>query len=236
MRSRYKILILFYISYTSVFGQYRGNDFSISTNYSFNTTAKIFLNPDADNIFEQNYNFGIENFYSYSAEIRYRLSEDIILGLSAEYMEASGKGRNLSSDQYIVTDGFEIIPVELSIYYFLPFSTEDFKFYMGGGLGMYTGRRTREFGDIKFVDIDNETGFGIQVSTGMDYMIFDFLSVRGELRFRDPEFRVTNKYSSDSVNYEGRFYRVSTDNITSKVNMDGITFRAGAVFHFSVLN
>ena len=218
------------------FSQYRDNDFSIATNFSFNTTAKIFLTPDAESILDQNYNFGIENFYSYSTELRYRASEDLIFGLSIEYMNGSGKGRNLTSNQFIVTDGFEIYPIEFSIYYFLPFSTEDFKFYMGGGVGIYTGKRTRSFGDISFEDVDNETGFGIQVSTGLDYLVFDFLSVRGELRFRDPDFRVTNKYDNDIVNYEGRQYRVPTGNISSKVNMDGITFRAGAVYHFSVFN
>jgi opacity protein-like surface antigen len=236
--SRYtKFLILFILfSHALIHAQYRDSEFSISTNFSYNTTAKIFLTPDAENILDQNYNFGIENFYSYSAELRYRASEYIILGLSIEYMEGSGDGRNLSSGQFIVTDGFLLYPFELSIYYYLPFSTEDFKFYMGGGLGIYTGKRTRNFGDITFEDVSSETGFGIQVSTGMDYLIFDFLSVRGELRFRDPDFRVTNKYSSSIVNYQGRQYRVSPDNISSKVNMDGITFRIGAVYHFSIFN
>ena len=63
-------------------------------------------------------------------------------------MQGAEKGRNLNSRQFIVTDGYELYPVELSIYYFLPFSTEDFKFYMGGGMGIYPGKRTREFGNI----------------------------------------------------------------------------------------
>ncbi len=222
--------------YNSTIAQYNGSDFAISTNFSYNTTAKIFLTPDAENIFDQNYNFPIENISSYSFEIRYLLNKDIILGLSAEYMSGSDKGRNLTSKQFIITDGFELFPLELSLYYYLPFSTEDFKFYMGGGFGIYFGKRTRDFGDINFLDVNSEIGYGIQVSTGMDYMIFDFLSVRGELRFRDPDFRITNKYSKEIVNYEGRAYRVTNDDITSKINVDGITFRAGAVLHFSLFN
>jgi outer membrane protein W len=226
--------ILFFCS-SIIIAQYNGNDFSISTNFSFNTTAKIFLTPDAQHVLDQRYNFELEDIYSYSIEFRYRMTESLILGLSAEYMQASAKGRNLPSGQFIVRDGYELYPIEFSAYYFLPFSTEDFKFYMGGGLGIYTGTRTREFGDIKFEDVDSEIGYGIQVSVGMDYMIFDNFSAHGELRFRDPDFKITNKYDSETVVYNGDTYSVSQENITSKLNVDGITFRIGAAFHFSIL-
>lgn len=216
--------------------QYNDYDLSLSTNFSYNTTAKIFLNPNAPNILNQNIFFEIDGIYSYSAELRYRLNDAIILGLSAEYMQGSAKGRNLNSRQFIVTDGYELYPVELSIYYFLPFSIEDFKFYMGGGLGIYSGTRTREFGNIKFNNVDSEIGYGIQVSVGMDYLIFNDFSVRGETRFRDPDLNITNKYSSDIVVYNGTTHKVTQENITSKLNVDGITFRLGIVYHFELHN
>jgi opacity protein-like surface antigen len=219
-----------------VIAQYNNNDFSVSTNFNFNTTANIFLTPDADDILDQNNSFQIEDIYSYSIEIRYRVNEALIFGLSAEYMEASASGRNVVPRQFVVKDGFKMYPFEFSLYYFLPFSTENFKFYLGGGLGIYAGKRTREFGNVKFVDVNSEIGYGIQVSTGMDYMIFDNLSVRGELRFRDPDFRITNKYNSTRGIYEGIQIALPDENITSKLNMDGITFRIGAVFHFSLFN
>lgn len=231
-----KYLSIFSIICNSIFAQYNGNDFAVSTNFSFNTTAKIFLTPNASNILDQQSFFEIEGIFSYSAEFRYRIFHELILGLSIEYMQGSAMGRNLSSRQFIVEDGFELFPIEFSVYYFFPFSTDNFKFYMGGGFGIYTGKRTREFGNIKFNDVDSEIGYGIQVSTGMDYMIFNFLSVRGELRFRDPDFRITNKYNNENVIYDGVEYSVSQSNINSKLNVDGITFRIGAVFHFSLLN
>jgi len=224
--------LVFLLISSETFGQYDGNKFAFSTSFSFNTTAKIFLSPDAPNVLDQNNFFGIEDIHSYSVELRYRLSEPIILGMSFEYMKASEKGRNLPSRLFVVRDGYELYPLEFSAYYFLPFSTEDFKFYMGGGFGIYFGKRTREFGDIKFDDVDSDTGFGIHVNVGMDYLIFDNLSARGEVRFRDPDFKVVNKYSSDRVNYEGSFYNVTQENIASKINLDGITFRIGAAFHF----
>ena len=232
MKKLIKFITFLFLINSCLFAQYDGNNFTISASYSFNTTAKIFLSPDAPNVFDQNNYFGLEDIYSYSVEFRYRLSEPIILGISAEYMKASAKGRNLTSRLFVVKDGYELYPVEFSAYYFLPFSTEDFKFFMGGGFGVYFGKRTREFGDIKFNDVDSDIGYGIQVSVGMEYMIFDNLSTRGEIRFRDPDFRITNKYNSDRVNYEGNFYSVTQDEIASKINVDGITFRIGAAFHF----
>jgi len=233
MKNISKYLTIIFLTGNLLFAQYNGNDFSLSTNFSFNTSAKIFLSPDAENILDQKVSFELEDIYSYSIELRYRLSDAIIFGVTAEYMETSALGRNLTSNQFIVKDGFELYPIEFSTYYYLPFSTEDFKFYMGGGLGIYFGKRTREFGDIRFKDVVSDIGIGIQVSAGMDYLIFDDLSVRGELRFRDPDFRITNKYNSDVVNYNGNTYRVTQENITSKINLNGITFRIGIGYHFS---
>ena len=232
MKTFLKIFAVFIICNQIALPQYNGNRFAISTNFSFNTTASIFLTPDAEEILAQTNSFTIEDIYSYSVEIRYRINEAIIIGLSTEYMQASAKGRNIIPKQFIVKDGFELYPTELSIYYFLPFSTEDFKFYLGGGFGLYSGKRTRELGDVKFVDVSSELGYGIQVSTGLDYMIFDFLSVRGEFRFRDPDFRITNKYNSSQGVYEGVQITLPDEDIASKLNLDGITFRIGAVYHF----
>jgi len=236
MKRLYKYLFTILILSNISVAQYNGHDLSLSTNFSFNTTAKIFLNPNASNVLDQNVYFEIDGIYSYSAELRYRVNEAIILGLSGEYMQGEEKGRNLNSDRFIVTDGYELYPVELSIYYFLPFSTENFKFYMGGGFGVYTGKRTRKFGNIEFEDVDSKVGYGIQVSVGMDYLIFGNFSTRGEIRFRDPDLVITNKYSDRMVVYEGDTFTVTQENITSKLNVDGITFRIGAVYHFSFLN
>ena len=65
-------------------------------------------------------------------------------------------------------------------------------------------------------------------------MVFDNISVRGEIHFRDPDFKVTNKYNNSTVNYDGNVYRISGNNTTSKINIDGITFRLGASFQFSI--
>ena len=230
-----KLLQIFFFSAFSVLiAQYNGDNFSISLGYNYTTTSKLFLNPDAPDVLDQNQYVEIGDFQNFSVDFRYRLNEDIIFGLNAEYFENTANGRNLSSPLFVVEDGFKVYPVELSIYYFLPFSTEDFKFFMGGGIGFYFGERIRNFGDVQFVTVNKELGYGIQVSSGMDYMVFDNISVRGEIHFRDPDFKVTNKYNTSTVNYDGNVYRISGNNTTSKINIDGITFRLGASFQFSI--
>lgn len=60
-----------------------------------------------------------------------------------EYMMHTASGKNLtvySQDKTItinVEDGLVLVPVELSVYYLPPFSTEDWKFLMGGGAAYY---------------------------------------------------------------------------------------------------
>ncbi len=229
-----KIFFLFFtiIPFTFLFAQFNGENFSICFGYNFTTSSKLFLNPNASNVLEQNQYNSLGSFTNYSFDIRYRFSENIIFGLDVEYLKHSKKGRYLNSPRFIVDDGFIIYPIELSIYYFIPFSTEDFKFFMGGGFGLYPGERTRKFGDIKYVDVDSEIGYGIQASTGMEYILFKNISFRGEIRFRDPDLKVTNKYNDKIVHYNGSTYNVNTNDSESRINVDGITFRIGVAFQF----
>jgi hypothetical protein len=129
-------------------------------------------------------------------------------------------------------DGFEVYPVELSAYYIMPFSTVDFHFYIGGGFGLYYGNHLRNFGEADVTTIRQDLGYGIQVSTGMDYLITDFFSVRGELKFRDPQFDMQSQYSKTEVTINGRLYEINNDIFDSKVNINGITFGLGLVVHF----
>ena len=232
MNKLFNFSTIFFLSCSLLLSQYNENTFSVSANLNFTTTSKIFLSPYAETLIERNNNFNIEDIISYSADLRLGLTDFLIIGVSAEFISASELGRNLSSPIFIVEDGYKVYPLEFSLIYVLPFSTNKFKFYMGGGAGFYYGERTRKFGDVTFLNEGNNVSYGIHVNTGMDYMIFNFLSARIEFRFRDPEIKIKNKYSKTIVNYNGIEYQLPLGNIDSKVNIDGITFKAGLVFHF----
>jgi outer membrane protein W len=219
------------------FGQYNGNDFAIALSYRYTTTSKIFLSPNSADPFLRRTNRPLEDIFSYAGEIKYRLMESIVLGLNIESIKGTEQVdiRNFGiqiNEKINAEDGYKVIPIEFSIYYHLPFSTEHWKFYMGGGFGYYWGDYIRNFNGISVSNLERDFAYGIQVAVGMDYMINNFSSVKFEMRFRDPEIETTSKYSSDTFMVNGRVIRIRQETFISKINIDGATFSLGAAIHF----
>ena len=236
MKIKITAIIILVFSLNS-FAQFN-KTFGISINAVYNTSARIYLSPNSSDIILRNNSFIIENIFNPSVDFRYKLSETIILGFSTEYMTTTSIGPNLtvflgtSTATIDVEDGFQLIPLELSAYYLLPFSTDRFKFLMGGGMGYYIGSHIRKFGDVEVSNAERKAAYGIHVSISMDYLIKDFISVHGEMKFRDPQFTVKSKYSRKEVNYNGNIIRIAQDTFDSKINVDGVTFILGLAFHF----
>ncbi len=231
------ILLIFFISFP-VFAQFNGNRFSVSVNAVYTTSAKIYLSPNSSDEILRNNSFPLTDIVNPSIDIRYRLYDEVIIGLSAEYMKHTQFGKNLTvfvgnNTQTInVEDGFKLIPIELSVHYLMPFSTDKFKFLMGGGGAYYIGSQIRKFGDEDVSNIERKAAFGIQVSVGMEYLVRRNISVRTEMKFRDPQFTVKSKYNKQQVQYLGRTIMLSQDSFDSKINVDGVTFIAGISYQF----
>jgi hypothetical protein len=231
------ITIIILVLTSSTIAQFN-KTFGISVNAVYSTSASIYLSPNSSDITLRNNSFLIENILNPSVDFRYMLSESIMLGFNIEYMVTTSKGPNLtvflgnSTFTIDVEDGFQLIPLELSAHYILPFSTEHFKFLMGGGIGYYLGSHIRKFGDVTVSNAGRNTAYGIHVSMSMDYLIFDFISVRGEMKFRDPQFTVKSKYSKKEVDYNGNVIRLPQESFDSKINVDGVAFVLGLAFHF----
>ena len=212
--------------------QYGDSRFGISASYNISTSSKLFLFPNAKDEILRNQNIDLEGAKSYAIELRYRLTDPLIIGLSVEYLKNTINRTDFTVGGFRIftEDGFELIPVELNLYYHLPFSTELFKFYMGGGVGLYTGKQIRKFVDVDVSDNGSETAYGIQVSLGMDYIANKYFSIRGEMKFRDPEFDLKSKYNKRVFNFQGRDLLLSRETFETKGNLDGITFSIGVVF------
>src|SRR3970040_1075455 len=103
---------------------------------------------------------------------------------------------------------------------------------MGGGGGYYFGEHIRKFGDAEVESIERKAAFGIHVSISMEYLLRDNLGLRTEMRFRDPQFNVTSRYTKEQGNYNGTTINLTQNNFSSKINVDGVTFVLGAVFNF----
>lgn len=232
------LTIILIIASSSVIAQYHGYDFSISTSLVYTTSAEIFLNPNSIDPIIRNRSFELQDVLNPSLDLRFRLSEPLLVGLCVEYMKTSQSGRNLTvfegnnEIRLETEDGFVLIPIEATFYYQMPFSTADFKFLMGGGVGMYIGEFTRNFGDTDVSTLQQQSAFGIHVSISMEYVTLEQVGLRFEMKFRDPEFKTKNRYNKNVVNYNGSEITILRDTFDTKVNVNGVTFLLGAAFYF----
>lgn len=235
--ARKTILVITLLS-GAAWGQYNGNNFSVGVNAVYTTTAKLYLSPKSSDPVLRNKYFSLAGITDPSVYLRYRLTDDLIIGLSTEYMEKTAVGWNLtvfSGNRTVtvpVTDGFLMIPLELSLHYLIPFSSEKFKFLMGGGAGYYYGRQIRKFGSAEVISTESSFAYGIQVSVSMDYAATSRLFVHSEMKFRDPQFTVSNRYTRDQVQYNGGIVSLPQNSFYSKINVDGVTFLIGAAYNF----
>jgi len=232
------IIIFHFLFYIPALCQYNGNDISIGVYGFYTTSASIFLNPNASDIVVRNESFLIEDIWNPGVDIRFRVSEPLILGLNIEYIRITKSAPNLivflggSVVPLRVDDGFKLIPVELSAYYLLPFSTEGFKFLMGGGLAYYNGEFIREIGGTEVKNINKEAAFGIHVSISVDYIPINDVAIRFQMKFRDPQFTVSSQHEQQEIEYEGNIIILPEGSFNTKINLDGLTFMLGVAFQF----
>jgi hypothetical protein len=232
------IFILFIaISAIELSAQYNGRDFSLSVNGVYTTGARIYQQPFASDEVVRYDHIPVDHIFNLSAELRYALSKSILIGIGTEYMNTTetaglivlGPTSTIAID---IEEGFSFIPVDLTIYYLFPFSTERFKFAAGGGGGYYFGSHVRNFGNAEVSTIERKFAYGIHVSLSMDYMVRSQISIRSEMKFRDPQFTLKSRYNRREVEYNGRILRILQDTFDSKINIDGVTFLMGLVYHF----
>ncbi|MDT3696411.1 MAG: hypothetical protein ROY99_08450 [Ignavibacterium sp.] len=237
MYKKYLIIILL-LAVIEISPQTGSKRFYFSIGMDYTTSAQIFLNPNSSDIMIRNRSFTLLDLFSPYIDLRYKLNESLILGIGTEYVNRSEEAYNLNviaGSQIVklkVEDGVKFIPIELSVYYHLPFSTEHFKFTMGGGVGYYIGEQTRKFGNTEIEMIDRKISLGLLVSMGMEYLILPELGLRIDLKFRDPEIKLTNKYKSKVISYNGNEITLLQDTFNSKINLNGIAFFIGAVYYF----
>lgn len=237
-KSIVKFFLVLIILTAPNFSQNQNHDFNISIGSVYITSAELFLNPNSSDIFLRNQSFELKDIFSPAIEIRYRLSEAVAIGLSTEYNKKSQKGNFLTvlaGSQIIQLeseDGFVFIPVELSVYHIMPFSTESFKFNMAGGIGYYYAIHTRKFGDTDISNLETKPVLGIQVSAGMEYLIKQNIGIRLQMKFRAPEIKVKSKYNNTTVNYNGNTITILQDTFDSKVSINGAVFMLGVSYSF----
>ncbi|MEG8946566.1 hypothetical protein [Rosettibacter firmus] len=225
---------LIFIFYSTFIYSQTFQNFNVSVNFNYTNTSKFYLQPDSpDPVVRSSYN-ELNDIISLSTELSIQMLENLYAGFWIEYVEKNLviKNYNLGQISLDINDGYKIIPFEITLYYLLPFSTEKFKFYMGGGAGFYFGKSNRNFENIYAVNDKINFDFGIQVSFTMDYIINSLIFLRTQMRFRDPNIELKSKYSDNSLIHNGRRYYIYPQTFTTKTNVDGISFCLGIGIHF----
>ncbi|MEO8166625.1 MAG: outer membrane beta-barrel protein [bacterium] len=211
-------------------------NFSVALKGSLTTGSQLFPNPNSTSAFQRAEFFSLKNVWAYGAEVRYRFPEtDLALGISADYLRTTEAQRPIigqNGKQVPVTDGYRVIPVEVTGYFIIPISGETIGVYMGGGAGAYFGRRIYRIGDTEAQTIDAGNGFGIHVLSGISWRFNDFFSLNAEMKFRDLQFNSTNQFSSSPIVYGNLTVQVPTQPFESRVHTDGMIFQFGAVIDF----
>jgi outer membrane protein W len=234
----FKFLIIVFLSTffsAHTIAQFSTAKLGIAVNAVYTTSVDIFLNPNSSNSEVRNKSYTLENIWNLGLDIRYRFTNEFILGLNIEYMKKTAAVPNLTAfvgNQvfvFEVEDGFSAVPIELTAHYYFPFSTEDFKFMMGGGVGYYIGEFIRKFQEVELEITQRKFALGLHVSASMDYIIIENLSARFEMKFRNPQYTITSKYSQSEVTYQGNVIQLPENPFDTKVDINGLTFIFGFV-------
>jgi hypothetical protein len=202
---------------------------------TFTTEGQIYPNPTAADPFSRSLSYAIDDALGAGAEVIYRiagtnlafsLSSEIVLATTEREMPVSG-GRGIP-----VEDGIRAVPVECTGYFIIPVSGRYFRFYMGGGVGMYAGRRIYRLAGTEAPAVSTEPGYGIHALAGVGYRATEWFMVLGEFKFRDLQFESTNQFNVSQIMYNGILIYVPERPFSSSIHLDGLTFQLGVAFTF----
>ncbi|GMU85997.1 MAG: hypothetical protein AMXMBFR48_12390 [Ignavibacteriales bacterium] len=214
--------------------------FGLSLSGNYTTSSKVYPTPYSSDLSLRNGFYPLDDFYNPSAELFWSISENLEIGLSMEYMKVTAENRFVTVfDGFVtrglrVTDGFELFPIELNLYYKLPFSMTDWGFFIYGGAGIYPANFIREMGDSELQTVEQQSGYGIQVGVGGDFRAAKDIMIIYGMKFRDPQVLIKSKYKNENFTYNNKQYKVGQPEFDSKINVDGVVFMMGVRYNFMI--
>lgn len=204
---------------------------SIALKGNYTTGSQLFPRSNSSSSIERALYFPIEDIPGFGIEIQYRIPHtSLALGISADYIRRTVMQRLAGSVP--VEDGYRVIPLEFTGYFLIPLSGPTFGVYMGGGGGVYFGRRIYKIAGVEAVPVNQGRGFGIHVLGGVSYRLSEWFSLSGEMKFRDAQFESVNAFNVSQIIHEGSVVTVSRELRYSRIHTDGMVFQLGAAFSF----
>jgi len=200
---------------------------------TFTTEGQIYPNPTTADPFSRSISYFVDDALGAGVELTYRIGGtnlafsvalDLVYATVEREVPVSG-GRGIP-----VEDGFRAIPIEFTGCFITHVSGRTFRTYMGGGGGTYVGRRIYRLAGTEAPAVSTKSGYGIRAIAGVAHRATEWLSVLGELKFRDLQFESTNQFNVSQILYNGIVINVPARPFESSIHIDGITFQLGIAF------
>jgi hypothetical protein len=210
--------------------------FSMRVSGTFISSTELQNNINSSNPIEKDASVEMDGGFGYSLELMFDPrfgSSGIRFFISSEYF--SHRQENLYNRYYEDTvyysvkfrEEFYFIPVEGGVKWSLPVSGNDFKVYIGGGGGMYFGRRKRTALGIETETVKVNPGYSLNVLSGIEYYIARNLSANFEFKFREAYFESEDKFPIAAETAFGL-----PNPFTSRIVVNGTTVILGFKYNF----
>ncbi len=203
---------------------------SVVVRGNLTTGSELFPNAGASDPVLRAFSRPFDNIPGAGLEVRYYPpGTRLAFGLSADYLRARTDVRAAGTSAGVpAADGFRVVPVEVTGYVLLPLTGSSFGIYMGGGLGGYFGRRLLSIAGVNALPRTERPGFGIHVLGGVEVSLGRGISLTGEMKFRDVQFRSTAVFPVVLIIRDGVPVYLSSEPQVSTVHADGVVFQLGA--------
>ncbi|PLX31625.1 MAG: hypothetical protein C0600_05085 [Ignavibacteria bacterium] len=214
--------------FSSAHAQNPDHSITISTGYL--EASRIFLYPQSPDPLRRQVSEDLGSTVSFSASYRYRLYAPIAFQVRGEFA-----GNDLEMRDQVgtpISHGYEVWIIEAEATFSLPFSTQRFDMYVGGGAGMYVGSRRYAIAGVEAESSSSQPAFGIHVIVGAEYLLTEQLGLRADVLFRDPQMSVENRFSQSSVVSRGIEYPLQNSPFLSHINLNGNVYAIGISWHY----
>ena len=223
---------MFFFLLCIITGTALGQEFqhAISISGGWMEDSRIFISPQSPDPVSRQSSTDVGGNIAWSASYRMHITPTVLLQLHGEYVHA-----HLSeADQVgtIIENGYDVELVECSGVFTLPFSSERFSMFIGGGIGAYFGHRVYSIAGVSAETVSSTPAFGIHVLVGAEYLLTRQLGVRADIRFRDPQMSVENRFPQSSVLSNGVEYPLESAPFLSYINLNGNVYSLGLSWHF----
>jgi hypothetical protein len=202
---------------------------------SLTTRAEIFPNASSSDPIARSQSYAVDDFFGAGIELRYAFpASNLSIGLGADMVRAMSTRALTSTNRRLVPveDGLEAAALEATGYFLIPVAGPSVGIYIGGGVGAYWGRRVYRIGTVEAPSIDRKAGFGIHVLSGVGVHVTPWLTILGELKFRDLQFDSTNRFSSGRLTVGDAVINVGTDPFAARIHTSGMIVQLGTEVSF----